>query len=128
MQNTIHTSFAVPAQVSRWADKYFHHSAFDVPVKYPNKKIVAFLSRFQKNKPIELYRGINKYNEGNRLITSWSYSKEVAKGYIKDGGKVQKKKFAPENVLLDTTVLNVEQKRLLGYDYQVDDKEVLIII
>jgi len=35
--------------------------------------------------------------------------------------------FNPQSILLDTTTLNDEQKRQLGYDYEIDDKEVLII-
>ncbi len=116
----------IPAFVSSWTDGYFHKSAFDAPNKYPNKKVINFLSQFKKKERIKLYRGINKYNGENELITSWTYDKRIAESYIKDGGRVMEKDFSPEDVLFDTTILNSEQKKLLGYDYKVDDREVLI--
>lgn len=117
----------IPAYVSSWTDEFFHKSAFDVPVKYPNKKVVSFLSKFKRNEHIKLYRGVNKYNERNESIVSWTYDKETADGYINESGKIIEREFAPEDILFDTTMLNREQKRLLGYDYKVDDKEVLVI-
>lgn len=116
----------IPAYVSSWTDEYFHKSAFAAPIKYPCRKVTNFLSQFKKKEPVKLYRGINKYNEENELIMSWTYDKKSAKSYIRDGGKVIEKEFAPEDVLFDTTILNTEQKKLLGYDYKVDDREVLI--
>lgn len=116
----------IPAYVSSWTDEYFHKSAFEAPIKYPDKKIIDFLSQFKKKESVKLYRGINKYNKENELIMSWTYDKKSAKSYIKDGGKVIEKEFAPEAILFDTTILNTEQKKLLGYDYKVDDREVLI--
>ena len=116
----------IPAYVSSWTDEYFHKSAFEVPIKYPNKKVINFLSQFKKKERVKLYRGINEYNEENVLITSWTYDKKVAESYIKDGGKVTEKEFSPEDVLFDTTILNSKQKKLLGYDYMVDDREVLV--
>jgi len=117
----------IPAYVSSWTDEFFHKSAFDVPIKYPKKKVIDFLSQFKKNERIKLYRGINKYNEINKLIVSWTYDKKTAESYISDGGKIIEQEFVPADILFDTTILNEEQKRLLGYDYKVDDKEVLVI-
>lgn len=117
----------IPVYVSKWADKYFHQSAFDIPVAFPNKRVIAFLSRFKRDENLKLFRGINKFNRDTLGITSWSHDRKIAEDYIKDGGKIIEKEFVPENVLIDTTVLSVKQKRLLGYDYGVDDKEVLII-
>ena len=118
---------AIPAYVSSWTDDFFHKSAFDFPIKYPKKKVINFLSQFKKNERIKLYRGINKYNEVNNSVVSWTYSKKTAKSYINDGGEIIEQEFAPSDILFDTTLLSVEQKRLLGYDYKVDDKEVLVI-
>ena len=117
----------IPAYVSSWTDEFFHKSAFDVPIKYPKKKVIDFLSQFKKNERIKLYRGINKYNEINKLIVSWTYDKKTAESYISDGGKIIEQEFVPADILFDTTILNEEQKRLLGYDYKIDDKEVLAI-
>lgn len=110
-----------------WTDKYFHQSAYNKPINFPNKNIIGSLSRFRKTTPIQLYRGINKYNVENNLITSWTYEKDVATRYIKNGGKLVKSIFNPQSILLDTTTLNTAQKRQLGYDYKIDDKEVLIL-
>ena len=82
----------IPSFISSWADEYFHKSAFDTPIKYPNKRIIDFLSQFKKKERIKLYRGINEYNKENRLITSWTHSKKIAEGYTKDGG------YRPRNV------------------------------
>ena len=117
----------IPSFISSWADEYFHKSAFDIPIKYPNKKAIDFLSRFKKKERIKLYRGINKYNKENELITSWTYDKKIAESYIKNGGKIIERKFSPKYILFDTTTLNEKQKRLLGYDYKIDDKEVLVL-
>lgn len=126
MKNIVHKT-EIPAYVSSWTDEFFHKSAFDVLIKYPTKKAIDFLSQFRKNERIKLYRGINKYNKGNKLIVSWTYKKKTAESYITDGGKIIEREFAPTDILLDTTILSEEQKRLLGYDYKVDDKEVLVI-
>ncbi len=126
MKNPAHRT-EIPAYVSSWTDEFFHKSAFEVPIKYPKKKTIDFLSQFKKNERIKLYRGINKYNERNKLIVSWTYDKKTAKSYISDGGKIIEQEFAPADILFDTTILNEEQKRLLGYDYKVDDKEVLVL-
>jgi len=118
----------IPNYVVDWTDKYFHHSAFDVPVKYPSKKVVGFLAQFKKSQKAKLYRGINYYNGDNRGITSWTYDLEVAKRYAKElKGKVFSKEFLATQVLLDTTLLSYDQKKQLGYDYKIDDKEVLIL-
>lgn len=120
-------SVKIPAYVSKWTDKYFHQSAFDVPEFFPNKKVIAFLSQFKRKERIKLFRGINKYNKDTSYIVSWTYDKKIAANYIEDGGKIIEKYFYSDEILLDSTVLDIEQKRLLGYDYKVDDREVLIL-
>lgn len=117
----------IPGFVSQWTDEYFHKSAFDMPIKYPNKRVIGFLSQFKKMEEVVLYRGVNQYNKENNLITSWTYNKNIALGYIKEGGRIIKRKFDYKNILLDTTILSPKQKKLLGYDYEVDDAEVLIL-
>lgn len=121
-------SLDIPSYVAEWTDKYFHQSAFELPFNCPNKKVVAFLSRFKKSLTLKLFRGTNKYNEDNSLVMSWTYDRKVAERYSKEEkGKVVKKLFSPAQILLDTTILTNEQKRQLGYDYKIDDKEVLIL-
>lgn len=116
-----------PSYVAEWTDEYFHKSAFDVPINCPDKKVINFLSQFKKNIRLKLYRGINRFNKARDVIASWTYDKKIAESYIKDGGKIAEKEFVPEDILLDTTVLNTRQKELLGYDYSIDDKEVLVL-
>ena len=87
MKNLSHRT-EIPAYVSSWTDEFFHKSAFEPPIKYPKKKVLDFLSQFKKNERIKLYRGINKYNERNKLIVSWTYDKKTAESYISDGGKI----------------------------------------
>lgn len=120
----------IPKYVINWTDKYFHQSAFDIPLKFPNKKVIDFLAKFKRKKKTKLYRGINKYNEENYTgAESWTYDKKIAFRYAKEiGGKMIEKIFKLENILLDTTLPNKQEKILLGYDYKVDDKEVLIMI
>ncbi len=127
LKNKLDFKPSIPAYVVAWTDEYFHKSAFDTLIRYPEKKVIDFLSQFKKKDRVKLYRGVNKYNEGNEIIMSWTYDKKIAEGYIKDGGKIIEKEFIPENILLDTTTLNAAQKKILGYDYKVDDKEVLVI-
>ena len=117
----------IPAYVSEWTDKYFHQSAFNIPLGFPNKKIITFLSRFKRNQKIKLFRGINKFNKDTSSIISWTYDEKIAANYIKEREKIIEKIFDPDQILLDTTVLSDEQKKLLGYDYKIDDEEVLII-
>lgn len=117
----------IPAYVSGWTDKYFHQSAFDEPWNFPSQKVIKFLSKFKRNKKVKLFRGINKFNKDCLEISSWTYDREIAKKYIQEGGKIIEYEFSSEKILLDTTLLNREQKMLLGYDYGVDDKEVLIL-
>lgn len=117
----------IPAYISSWTDEYFHKSVFDVPIKYPGKKIIDFLSQFKKKERVKLYRGVNKYNKGNDFIRSWTYDKKIAESYMKEGGRIIEREFAPDDILLDTTTLDAEQKILMGYDYGIDDKEVLVI-
>lgn len=119
---------SIPGYVSEWTDKYFHQSVFDVPVKYPSKKVIGFLAQFKKPQKVKLCRGINCYNRDNQQITSWTYNLEIAKRYAKElNGKILSKEFLLAQILLDTTLLNHEQKRQIGYDWKVDDKEVLIL-
>lgn len=120
----------IPAYISSWTDKYFHYSFYGGFLKLPSEKLIKFLSKYKKNEDVILYRGINKYNKENFCgVESWTYNKEVANEYIKEtGGKIEKKKFIPGQILLDTTLLNSEEKILLGYDYKVDNKEVLILV
>lgn len=117
----------IPNYIIDWTDKYFHQSAFDVPLSYPSKQTCVFLSKFRPTKSITLFRGVNKYNEDNQEITSWSYSKQVAKRYAQEiNGRLIEKEFCPSDILLDTTQLTKEEKLFFGYDYQTDDEEVLI--
>ena len=74
-----------------------------------------------------LYRGINSDNEGNTGITSWSYDKEIAKGYAGKNGKVISKEVNPDEILIDTTKVPEEMRKSIGYDWKVDDKEVLLL-
>ena len=116
----------IPAFVSEWTDEYFHKSAFDIPIKYPSKKTIGFLSQFRKKCDIVLYRGMNKYNKDNELVTSWTYDKKIARGYAQNSNKVVKRIFTEKDILLDTTILDAKQRQFLGYDYEFDDKEVLV--
>ena len=118
----------IPAYVSSWADKYFHQSAYGMPFNFPSEKIIKFFSTFKPGKTVVLYRGINKYNNELSMIVSWTYDREIAKNYIKKGGKIIERFFSPKEILLDTTRLNKNQKKLLGYDYAIDDKEGLILM
>ena len=128
LKNKFNFNTTIPAYVSDWTDKYFHQSAFDQPLEYPSKKVLDFLAQFKKLQKMKLYRGINRYNKDNQKITSWTYDLEIAKRYAKElNGEVFSKEFLPTKILLDTTLLNSEQKRQLGYDYKIDDKEVLIL-
>jgi len=117
----------IPSYVSSWTDKYFHQSAFDVPWSFPKQRVIKFLSRFKKDEKIKLFRGINKFNENGLEISSWTYDREIAKNYIQDGGRIIEREFSANEVVLDTTILNMEQRALMGYDYKFDDKEVLVI-
>lgn len=119
---------SIPSYICGWTDKYFHQSAFDTPVNHPSKRTVVFLGRFKKPNKVTLYRGIHIYNRDNKGVTSWTYDKRVAKRYAKEEeGKVIEREFLSEQILLDTTVLNEREKEQLGYDYKIDDKEVLIL-
>ncbi len=120
----------IPSYVTKWTDKYFHQSAFDVPVGLPNKKVIAFLSSYKPSSNVVLYRGVHKYNDDDFSgVESWTYDKTIASNYAKSekNGKILKKEFSPDVILLDTTILNPEEKKQLGYDYKIDDKEVLVI-
>ena len=122
------TTKNIPSYVSNWTDKYFHQSAFDVPINFPSKKTVSFLSRFKNQDRVKLYRGTHRYNMDNADITSWTYDKWIAKGYAQEiDGKVVEQEFQTGQILLDTTVLTKAEKKQLGYDYKSDDKEVLIL-
>lgn len=121
------TATKISNDVIDWTDKYFHQSAFDKPLSYPSKKTQGLLSKFRPTRPVNLFRGINGYNKDNQGITSWSYDKKVAERYAKEiEGQVIQQKFHPSQILLDTTHLTKEEKSLFGYDYEIDDKEVLI--
>ena len=74
----------IPNYVTDWTDKYFHQSAFDLPLNYPNKKVLNFLVRTKKPYKARLYRGINGYNKDNRGVTSWTYDRQIAERYAKD--------------------------------------------
>ena len=117
-----------PSYVTDWTDKYFHQSAFDVPLNYPNKKVQKFLASFKKPDKVRLFRGINRYNKENREITSWTYNRQVAESYAKEiDGEVIENEFLSDKILLDTTLLTKIQKWQFGYDYKIDDQEVLIL-
>lgn len=122
------TVTCIPNYVTDWTDKYFHQSAFDMPLNYPNKKVLNFLVRIKKPDKVKLYRGVNIYNKDNKEITSWTYDRQVAERYAKEiGGEIIAVEFPSSKVLLDTTVLTKNEKQRLGYDYKIDDKEVLIL-
>lgn len=120
----------IPSSVSTWTDKYFHNWAFDELVLNPSKNVEKFLNNFRPAEPVTLYRWINKYNEDTSYkdFTSWTYDKEIAKWYAWEDWKVEEKIFYPKDIMFDTTKLSDEQKRLVWYDYEIDDKEVLIKI
>ncbi len=122
------TLISIPKYVIDWTDKYFHQSSFDIPLSYPNEKVLKFLGHFEKFDKVRLYRGINRYNKDNKGITSWTYDQRVAKRYAKAvDGEIIEAEFASNKVLLDTTLLTKIEKEQLGYDYRIDDKEVLIL-
>jgi site-specific DNA-methyltransferase (adenine-specific) len=128
LKNKFNFNIVIPGYVSEWTDKFFHQSAFDMPIGYPSEKVVNFLKRFKKPDKVKLYRGINHFNKNNKQVTSWTYDVRVAKRYAEEAeGKIFENEFSQDQILLDTTILTSEQKRLLGYDYKIDDKEVLII-
>lgn len=129
MENKL-LSKIISSNITNWTDKYFHQSAFDVPLKFPTKKVLDFLTKLKKEGNIKLYRGVNKYNKENYTgVVSWTYDKKIASRYANEiGGKVIEKIFNPKNILLDTTLLNKQEKILLGYDHKIDDREVLVII
>lgn len=117
-----------PSYVIDWTDRYFHQSAFDIPINYPNKKVLKFLSSFKKPDKAWLLRGINRYNKENSEITSWTYNRKVAERYAKEvEGEVVEKEFLSGEILLDTTLLTKMERQQFGYDYRIDDKEVLIL-
>ncbi len=120
----------MPSYVIDWTDKYFHQSAFDAPIGYPNKRIVKYFASAKADRigTVKLYRGVNTYNKNNRGITSWTYDRKVAERYAKEmGDEVIETEFPFTKVLLDTTLLTKAEKQRIGYDYRVDDKEVLIL-
>ncbi|MEA3450153.1 MAG: hypothetical protein U9Q85_04255 [Patescibacteria group bacterium] len=124
------TKNKIPAYVSSWTDKYFHYSFYGDFLKFPSKKLIKFLSKYRKTEDVVLYRGINKYNQKNfNVVESWTYDKKIAEQYIKEiSGKIEKKKFKVNQILLNTTLLNSEEKILLGYDYKIDNKEILVLV
>lgn len=119
----------IPPYVSAWLDEYFHKSASESPIRLPSKKTIGFLSRFKKDDVVKLYRGVNKYNASLAPVVSWTYDREIAVRYIKDagGGKIVEKEFSPQNIMVDMTLLDETQRTMVGYDYAVDDKEVLVL-
>lgn len=117
----------IPNCVTNWTDKYFHQSAFNIPVDYPSKKALKFLAHFKRPDKVRLFRGVNKYNKDNKEITSWTYDRHVAERYSKEiGSEIIETEFPASKILLDTTFLTKIEKQQLGYDYKIDDKEVLI--
>ena len=48
MKNKSELRLSIPGYVAKWTDEYFHKSAFDIPIKYPDKKVIDFLSKFKK--------------------------------------------------------------------------------
>ena len=128
LKNKFNFNAVIPGYVSEWTDKYFHQSAFDKPVEYPSEKVVNFLKCFKKPDKAKLYRGINHFNKSNKQVTSWTYDKQIAKRYASETkGEIFENEFYHDQILLDTTALTSDQKRQLGYDYKIDDKEVLIL-
>ncbi len=127
MKNKLSNS--IPAAVSAWTDKYFHQSAFDKPLNFPSNNVVNFLSKFRPLKPVKLFRGIHEFNGENYTgIESWTYNRKTAEKYAasEKNGKVEEATFSVDNILLDTTLLGSTDKKYLGYDYNIDDKEVLV--
>jgi hypothetical protein len=117
----------IPNYVTNWTDKYFHQSAFDVPISYPSKKVLNFFVHFKRPAKARLYRGVNRYNKDNREITSWTYDRQVAERYSKEiDGAIVETEAQSRQILLDTTYLTKLEKQLLGYDYKIDDREVLL--
>lgn len=119
----------IPSIVSKWTDKYFHQSAFEEPLGFPSDKVIKFLSKFKPNTKIKLFRGNHKFNSQNFTgIKSWTYDKKIAGKYAKyeNNSSVETKNFSPEEILLDTTLLNSMERKYIGYDFKVDDKEVLV--
>lgn len=120
----------IPEYVSEWTYNYFHHSTFDLPWKFPTKKILSSLSQFKKSELVILYRGVDRFNKNNpemNNIFSWTYDIEVAKRWAEGlDGEVFVEEFKPDQIVLDTTLLNREQKIYMGYNYQIDNMEVLV--
>ncbi len=119
----------IPNYVIDWTDKYFHQSAFDVLLNYPSTRVIKFLASFTPKKPnkIKLYRGVNTYNNDSKGVTSWTHDRRIAERYAKGIGDVIEMEFPSDKILLDTTRLTKAEKEQFGYDYKIDDKEVLIL-
>ena len=47
MENKL-LSKIISSNITNWTDKYFHQSAFDVPLKFPTKKVLDFLTKLKK--------------------------------------------------------------------------------
>lgn len=123
------TAKFIPNYIIDWTDKYFHQSAFSVPLNYPSKRVVKFFTAYSKRtSKTKLYRGIHQYNKNNKGVTSWTYDCKIAERYAKEiGGKVIEKEIQPHKILLDTTRLTKAEKEQFGYDYKTNDKEVLVL-
>lgn len=75
----------------------------DSPTAQPSDSIIKELAKYTPSDSVVLYRGGK--SGGKEPYKSWSYDKDVAEGFVGEGEKVMKRRWYPDEILVDFTRL-----------------------
>lgn len=79
----------------------------DSPTAVPTAGVIEELRKYRPKESVYLYRGTGK---SGAALRSWTYSREVAEGFVEPGERVIGRRWYPNEILLDFTRLPKEYR------------------
>lgn len=118
------TKVALSKEATTWLQKYTRAEE-KISQVLPSKEVIEELSKYKMEKSEKLYRGIREgESEAEKKIMSFSGDKEIAKLHAREGGKVVSRVVKPEETLVDTRKMPLEEVEATGV---IPDEEEVIV-
>lgn len=112
LANTIKPKRATLVRAINWLYKYVQDAQWYPCSELPSDDIQKALSCSRPKEKVKLYRGTeNPFKEKvftSNEITSWSYSKSVAKKFADKDGSILKTTANPSDILVDVNLISSE--------------------
>src|ERR1700722_16723907 len=122
--NQTHSPFSV--KTNDWLVSYFYGQENKDPniQELPDDDIIRELAKYTPKEPVVLYRYVEQERGSGstkQQLRSWTHSPEIADGLLEghdDKGKVIKKRFYPDEILVDSTMFPKDYEETNGSHMQ----------